>query len=118
MKELLRHLTRKAYHDMLRISQMTRGAFQMSIQKLMKILRVVYLMREMPVGEGWVTGNDMHKYSGVSYPTTYRYLKKMEYLKLIESRNFKRGKIDCKEYRITEKGREMLNSQGDMFIVS
>lgn len=90
----------------------------MNLTTVMPILKVACLMREMPVGQGWTTGTQLRDYSGVSHSTTYRYIIKMVGDGLLEPRAFKRGKIACAEYRITEKGRDLLASQQVLKIIS
>lgn len=90
----------------------------MNLSTVFPILKVALLMREMPMGQGWTTGTQLRDYSGVSHSTTYRYIIKMVGDGLLEPRSFKRGKLVCAEYRITEKGRDLLKSQQVIAIVS
>lgn len=90
----------------------------MNLTTVMPILKVALLMREMPMGQGWTTGTQLRDYSGVSHSTTYRYIIKMVGDGLLETRSFRRGKMACAEYRVTEKGRDLLASQQVLKIIS
>lgn len=90
----------------------------MNLTTVMLILKVALLMREMPMGEGWTTGTMLRDYSGVSHSTTYRYIIKLVGQGLLEPRSFKRGKLPCTEYRVTQKGQELLKSQQVIWVVS
>lgn len=81
----------------------------MDISKVEKILKVVKLVSFMPSGAGWVDSKDIVQWSGVSQATTYRYLIKMEKLKLIEvdKKTYRRGTKN--RYKATQLGIEYLN---------
>lgn len=90
----------------------------MNLSSVFPLLKVALLMRSMPMGEGWTTGTQLRDYSGVSHSTTYRYLKKLVKEGMLEVRKFTRATIVCNEYRITQKGQELLKSQNEMWVVS
>lgn len=90
----------------------------MNLLTVMPMLKVLLLTREMPMGEGWETIPFVVEKSGVAHSTAYRNMKKMEVNKLVESRKFHRGGLKCYEYRITEDGRNLVNSQNALFIIS
>lgn len=87
----------------------------MNLSDVNKLLKVAYLMREMPVGEGWTTATDARNYSGVSHSTTYRYLPKLVKLGYLENKISDYRKNIVKSYRITTEGREYLKLQKELF---
>lgn len=87
----------------------------MKIETVNTMLKTAFLLREMPIGQGWASPATIRQYSGVSNSTTYRYLTQLEKLGYIESKPVVCRKLHCKQYRITNEGVEFIGHYRSLF---
>lgn len=81
----------------------------MDISKVERILKVCKLVKQMPVGQGYCRAGDIVQWSGIANATTYRYLKKMLKLNLVDTKTKKYLGRDTLYYVITDLGQEYLS---------
>lgn len=74
------------------------------------MLSAMFLLRKMPAGEGWTTVSRLKDYVDYSIATVYRKIKHLEANGLVETQEFECRKVNCKRYRITDKGIEFLSN--------
>lgn len=79
-----------------------------------RILKVLFLLRDMPSGAGWATPQEIINYSGVSHSTVYRNLPKLETLGFLHVEEYTCRKLKCRRYRITVTGDGFLDSWNEM----
>lgn len=79
------------------------------------LLKVAYLIRQMPVGQGWVITKDFVTWTPLSKSTVYRLLPKMVNAGLLEQKEHKKGKRKFFEYKMTNVGNEFFLSQKELF---
>lgn len=78
------------------------------------MLKVASLIRQMPVGEGWVIPKEFAQWSGLSRSTVYRILPKMANQGLLIQDESYKGKKVSRAYKISQVGQEFFNSQSQL----
>jgi len=79
------------------------------------MMKVAFLIAQMPVGEGWTIAKDYTQWTELSRATVYRRLQTMAKEGLLQTREHKKGKRVYYSYRLTEKGKALYESQKVMF---
>jgi len=85
------------------------------LTRYMTMLKVCELIGKMPSGGGWVVARDFVQWSGISRPTIYRYLKSLTKQGVLIAREHKVGKRTYREYRMSENGANLYQSQKKLF---
>jgi DNA-binding MarR family transcriptional regulator len=87
----------------------------MGMAKVYSMIKVAYLIGQMPRGEGWTKTSDYVQWTSLSRATIHRYLKRLSSLGFYHVNPCVVGKRTYYEYRLTEKGKQIYHSQKVMF---
>jgi len=85
------------------------------LTQYMVMLKVFDLIGKMPSGGGWVVAKDLVQWTNISRPTIYRYLKQLTRLQIIVKVDHAAGKRTYSQYKLTQEGQELYNSQKKLF---
>jgi predicted DNA-binding transcriptional regulator YafY len=83
--------------------------------RYMVMLKVFDLIGKMPSGGGWVVAKDLVQWTNISRPTIYRYLRYLTKQGVIIKVDHAAGNRVYSQYKLSQDGQTLYNSQKSLF---